>query len=99
MSVRSGTHFNCGVTEDHDALCWGWNPNGLGDGASWISDTPVMVSGGLSFELVGGGFAHSCGVTTRGIAYCWGSVNTMGQLGDGTYVASNEPVRVAPPVF
>jgi alpha-tubulin suppressor-like RCC1 family protein len=42
---------------------------------------------------VSNGSAHSCGVDTRGAAWCWGS-NMSGQLGDGTNNRSNVPVPV-----
>jgi serine/threonine-protein kinase len=31
---------------------------------------------------------------TGGVAWCWGA-NTLGQLGDGSGLPANEPVRVA----
>ncbi|HVX88717.1 MAG TPA: hypothetical protein VG940_07310, partial [Gemmatimonadales bacterium] len=36
----------------------------------------------------------SCGLDAEGRAYCWGSDNSRGQLGDGTNAASDAPVRV-----
>jgi alpha-tubulin suppressor-like RCC1 family protein len=41
-----------------------------------------------------GGGAHTCGVTTSNVAYCWGR-NSDGQLGDGTTIGRLTPVRVA----
>ena len=38
--------------------------------------------------------AHTCGVTTQDVAYCWGH-NQAGSLGDGTRFFSDRPVRVA----
>jgi alpha-tubulin suppressor-like RCC1 family protein len=50
---------------------------------------------GLVFASVTAGFAHTCGVTTSGKAYCWGE-NVLGQLGDGTSRDnSGTPVPVA----
>jgi alpha-tubulin suppressor-like RCC1 family protein len=71
----------------------------LGNGGSTLrSNVPVAVSVGLTFQSVSAGFTHSCGVTTAGDAYCWGS-NKDGQLGDGTNTKmfSNVPVGVDPP--
>ena len=54
----------------------------------------VLVSGGIAFGRVSAGKdGHSCGVTARGEAYCWGA-NNAGQLGNGTTAGSTVPVRV-----
>jgi alpha-tubulin suppressor-like RCC1 family protein len=42
----------------------------------------VPVAGGRRFRQVDGGGQHTCGVTTDGRAFCWGS-NGGGQIGDG----------------
>jgi alpha-tubulin suppressor-like RCC1 family protein len=50
---------------------------------------------GLVFASVSVGYAHACGVTTAGAAYCWG-LNSTGQLGDGNpWTNSATPVVVA----
>jgi alpha-tubulin suppressor-like RCC1 family protein len=48
----------------------------------------------LAFSQVSSGGAHSCGVTSDGRAYCWGS-NAFGRLGDGTTSDRLTPTRVA----
>jgi alpha-tubulin suppressor-like RCC1 family protein len=84
----------CGVTAAAAAYCWGDNVHGqLGDGTVTRRTSPVAVGGGLTFADVGAGsnydfteapgYEHTCGVTTAGVAYCWG-VNANGQLGTGT---------------
>lgn len=84
----------CGVTAAAAAYCWGDNVLGqLGDGTVTPRTSPVAVGGGLSFVDVSAGsnydvtgapgYEHTCGVTTAGVAYCWG-VSINGQLGTGT---------------
>ena len=49
----------------------------------------------VEFASVSGGAAHTCAVTTTGVAYCWGS-DDRGQLGDGTTTTPhNVPTAVA----
>jgi alpha-tubulin suppressor-like RCC1 family protein len=83
VSANSVQH-NCGLTENGEAYCWGWNGyNQLGDGTNVRSNVPVAVSGPLTFALVSTGGHHSCGLTVAGDAYCWGH-NAYGDLGRGT---------------
>ena len=96
-SVSAGGNHTCGVTTSGEAYCWGTNFSGeLGDGTPprAAQNTPVLVSGGLSFALVSAGLNHTCGVTTSGDAYCWGQ-NVEGELGDGTTTNRNTPVLVS----
>ncbi|HEV7838960.1 MAG TPA: hypothetical protein VGO75_12895 [Gemmatimonadaceae bacterium] len=98
VSVSAGGGHTCGVTSTGVAYCWGENPyGGLGDGTTTASPAPVQVSAaGLSFSYVSAGDEHSCALTRSGVAYCWGR-NDARQLGDGTDVSTNTPVRVAMP--
>jgi alpha-tubulin suppressor-like RCC1 family protein len=52
--------------------------------------TPRVVFGGLTWSTIQVGWFGSCGLTTTGSAYCWGS-NSSGQLGDGTF--TGKPLR------
>jgi hypothetical protein len=89
-AVSAGFEFDlrehtCGVTTGGVAYCWGSNAFGqLGDGTSLnIKIVPVLVLGGHTFASVrAAGADHTCGVTTGGVAYCWGW-NSQGVLGDG----------------
>jgi alpha-tubulin suppressor-like RCC1 family protein len=76
-------------------------------GAGGASSVAVAVAGGLTFAMLsageGYGYDHTCGVTTDGVAYCWGA-NTQAELGDGSVLdptawpagpSSLVPVKVA----
>lgn len=84
--VSAGSGHTCGVTVAAFAYCWGDNEDGqLGNGTSSEpgSFTPSPVAGGLRFAQIEAGSAHTCGVTTDHVGYCWG-FNNQGQVGDGT---------------
>ncbi len=84
-ALAVGANHVCAVTVLGDSLCWGQNTSGqLGDGGSvTASAVPVLTTGGHAFTQVVAGLVHTCGLTTSGAAWCWGS-NTLGQVGDGT---------------
>lgn len=95
LSAGLGRH-TCGFTSTGAAYCWGENTFGaLGNGSATDSPVPMAVSGGLAFsQLKAGGFiGHTCGLTTSGIAYCWGE-NERGQVGDGSTVDRVTPSAV-----
>jgi alpha-tubulin suppressor-like RCC1 family protein len=103
----SGSGHTCGLTITGGAYCWGFNLYGeLGDGTNTTRSSPGAVSGGLTFTALAvgsnesvSGHAHTCGVTTAGAAYCWGS-NGNGQLGVGTttgpQLCSGSPCSTTP---
>ena len=102
-SVSAGSNYTCGVTASGAAYCWGASDDGQrGDGSTSSSSVPVRVSGGLTFASVSSGVggvvsfgsSHTCGVTSGGDAYCWGS-NGGGRLGDASTSASSVPVLVS----
>jgi alpha-tubulin suppressor-like RCC1 family protein len=90
--ASAGNYHTCGIVSGGALYCWGGNAGGrLGTTAAPEScaslvvscnTQPVAVSGGLLFAEVAAGATHTCGITTRGAAYCWGD-NTFGQLGIG----------------
>jgi alpha-tubulin suppressor-like RCC1 family protein len=96
--VSAGWNFTCGVATDDLIYCWGVNDLGqLGatTGAR-ISTTPVAVAGNRRYRWVAAGGKSACAITMARLAFCWGA-NDRGQLGNGTGVASQQPVRVAAP--
>jgi len=96
----TGRGYTCGLEaseafSETRAYCWGSNSVlqlGQRFGTRRI-ETPTPVLGGRSFENVTAGASHTCGLTSTGEAYCWGS-NTYGELGNGRTNNSAIPVRV-----
>jgi alpha-tubulin suppressor-like RCC1 family protein len=85
--LSAGGAHTCGLTTDGRGFCWGLGRTGaLGTregeviGGGWVV-RPAAVAGGHTFATISAD-GHSCGVTTNGRAYCWGS-NASNQLGVG----------------
>ena len=64
-----------------------------GDGTTTSSDVPVLVSMPSGVTQVTAGQANGYALTASGTVYAWGG-NNDGELGNGTYTASNTPVQV-----
>lgn len=78
-----GSH-TCGLTAAGEAWCWGANDGGfIGDGTSTDRAEPARVAApdGIAFQAMALGGGHSCGLSTDGRLFCWGS-NWYGQVGD-----------------
>lgn len=78
-SVSGGNDVTCGVTTGGQGYCWGHNGGGqLGDGlrisyGNTYTRTPSEIVGGLTFRSVHASQSYTCGLTTAGQGYCWGS--------------------------
>ena len=85
-----------------DYYNWGYNPAGqLGDGTTSDSDVPVQVRLPAAVRQVSqGGSGATNGQTvailTDGSVWAWGN-NTKGQIGEGSRVNAESPVRVDVP--
>ncbi len=100
VSFASNRVHSCGLTAAGRAWCWGLDESGqlgygqLGFGTTPYGSTPRLVAGGLTFASVSPGAHHTCGLTTAGAAWCWGS-NAYGQLGTSTVEHAVVPVAVS----
>lgn len=95
VSGPSEYGHTCGITPQGQAYCWGANqfmqrgddPNNNTPGTS-----PLAVAAGLVFSQITVGSGYTCGLTTLGVAHCWGD----GQyLGDGVGTTRYLPAPVA----
>lgn len=88
-----GTHA-CAITAER-IICWGDDRFGqLGDGVALGRERWALVATDVTLRNLAAGWAHTCGLDDRGLAYCWGA-NARGELGDGTFVDRAAPVPVA----
>src|SRR6266516_4052157 len=74
------------------ATCWdlwidrsgsGYTLTASAAGLSGVTSGPFTVTL-VPFAAVSAGYAHTCGISTTGAAYCWGD-NEAGELGNGKY--------------
>lgn len=97
---------NCGLATDGTAYCWGANSKGQVGSTATLPATctfqtqnfpctgvPTAVTTTAKFSVLLPGLDQTCGITTTGVAMCWGW-NNVGQLGDGTLVDKPTPVAV-----
>jgi alpha-tubulin suppressor-like RCC1 family protein len=96
MRIATGGGHSCALVGDGTVMCWGKNNYGqLGDGSTTNRSTPVPLNSGfirpgLRFMEITAGGNHTCGLTTDGRAWCWGS-HESGELGDNSPSTLNTP--------
>jgi len=89
-AISTSHEHTCGITTDDVAYCWGHDGQGqVGDGGTDLFGiaSPVAVDvsgipGAKTFSKIDAGWDHTCGITTDGVAYCWGH-DKQGRVGDG----------------
>lgn len=100
IAVASGGSHSCGISELGDMYCWGANTYGqIGNGTMTTYEAaPRLVSDanliGEKFVSLSLGTNHSCGMTTSGRIYCWGS-NDLGKLGINNMGTNNTVIPTA----
>jgi alpha-tubulin suppressor-like RCC1 family protein len=97
--VSSGGSHSCARDTNGSVSCWGlndWGQLGNGSGPGQTA-SPTAVAGALSFRSISAGSRHTCGVSSDGNTWCWGS-NAFGALGNELQAAYRlSPQRVATP--
>jgi alpha-tubulin suppressor-like RCC1 family protein len=97
--VRAGCLHTVALTSKGHVLAWGANGFGeLGTGTITDSTTPVRVKISRSTKItaVRAGCHFSLALTSKGHVLAWGD-NGFGELGNGTTIGSDTPVRVQLP--
>lgn len=90
----------CARLATGEAACWGLSyagevVNGTPQAASGQQLVPFAIASlGTNVASVQTGYSHMCVLTTAGNVKCWGA-NSVGTLGNGSYVDSGVPVDVA----
>ncbi|MDZ5145198.1 RCC1 domain-containing protein [Microbacterium testaceum] len=100
VQIEAGYEFSLALLQDGTVYAWGRNDYGqLGDGTSTLKKTPTKVN--LPSNVVISSLSHlaprsfdAFAVTTAGDVYAWGR-NGRGQLGIGSGVDQNIPVKVS----
>jgi alpha-tubulin suppressor-like RCC1 family protein/serine/threonine protein kinase len=97
QSCSASSYHTCAVMVGGTLFCWGDASAGrgsqLGSAAGSIKPS-VPVSGFPNpVVFVSASTEHTCIITSIRDAFCMG-INTYGQLGDGTFLHSSNPVRV-----
>jgi alpha-tubulin suppressor-like RCC1 family protein len=99
LQIGVGYGHSCGIFEDLELYCWGYNSAGqLGIGSQSSYNRPYIVDlpGNQRATDISLGNYHTCAITDNGSVYCWGD-NGNGKLGDNSQTNSHLPIYVELP--
>lgn len=91
VRIVSGGSISCGLTEGHQAYCWGMNYAAqTGTGAVGEPVTiPTAAATVLRFQTIQNWNPATCGLTLAGALYCWGAIPPS------TWNPWQEPLEIA----
>jgi alpha-tubulin suppressor-like RCC1 family protein len=87
-TISTQEDFACSLTQRGSALCWGYNSYagssqlGIGSTDPQKSNVPLRVLGEQRFTDLEVASDAACGLTARGLVYCWGE-DDWGSIGGG----------------
>jgi alpha-tubulin suppressor-like RCC1 family protein len=99
-TLSSGANASC-VLDGGIASCWGENEYGqMGTtettarcGVLACNPAPLPVDADITFQQIGVGGGHTCGIDVDGVAYCWGYA-AFGRLGVIQTTNQRTPIAV-----
>ncbi|GEO07110.1 hypothetical protein AAE02nite_47740 [Adhaeribacter aerolatus] len=95
-AIATGAIFSLALKNDGTVYAWGGGAQGqLGTGVLYDGyvTVPVQVTGITGVTAIAGGSEHALALKADGSIYAWGG-GFFGQLGNGTFNNSYEPVKV-----
>lgn len=99
VAFSSNQNAYCGLSITKRIYCWGDSYGTFLNSDVDSSQTPIeinmtgVLAGKIIEDVFLGDYSFGC-VLADGQLYCWGS-NSAGQLGDGTFIDSKDPVTVS----
>jgi alpha-tubulin suppressor-like RCC1 family protein len=94
--VAAGAVHTCAIRDAENRMlyCWGRNDRGqLGTSAGADALSPAVVPGGLAWQTVSAGGAHTCAIAADQRLWCWGA-GDRGALGTGSFADAMAPTTI-----
>ena len=94
ISISMGLYHTCGIIDNNDLYCWGYNDQGqLGIGTTEQTNYPIPQFVDSNVIGVSTGNNHACALYESQTIKCWGA-NSEGQLGTGNMYYLNTPTAI-----
>ncbi len=101
VTVSAAFQTTCALDATGGAFCWGTDRGAFGNGPgdtpismSSVTRIPTPAASGITLTSIESGVFYVCGLNTAGKARCWGSDNSTGQQGNGTFTPAITPTPV-----